>query len=85
MLPVSEAHCKYLTPAKYDELLVIESTLDPNIKGGMKIDYRILSEDLQTVHATGTTLHAFVNGEGRVTRPPQFIRDLIHSRTAPKP
>lgn len=77
LLPVAEAHCRYLTPATYDAPLVIEATLDTNIKGGMKIDYRVLSRDQKTLHATGFTKHAFLTPDGRVTRPPQFIRDLI--------
>lgn len=80
-LPVSEVQCKYMAPARYDELILIQATLDPEIKGGMKIDYRILSHDRQTLHATGFTRHAFMNREGRVTRPPAFIRELIKSRS----
>lgn len=76
-LPVSEAHCKYMTPAKYDEILVIEATLDDTFKAGLKIDYRITSEDGETTHATGYTRHAFLNREGKVIRPPKFMRELI--------
>lgn len=79
-LPVSEVQCKYKTPAKYDELLIIESTLDPEFKGGLKIDYRITSADHKTVHATGYTRHAFLNQQGRVTRPPKFMRELIEKQ-----
>ena len=76
-LPVSEVQCKYLAPARYDELIVIEAALDPDVKGSLKIDYRISSHDGQTLHATGHTRHAFLNSQGRVTRPPAFMRDLI--------
>ena len=77
LLPVSEAHCKYKTPAKYDEVLLIEAILDTDVKAVLKINYRITSENGQTVHATGYTRHAFLNREGRVVRPPDFFRDLI--------
>lgn len=80
LLPVAEAHCKYAAPARYDHLLTIEASLDPQYKGGLKIDYRIYSEDEKTLHATGYTRHAFVNKEGRVVRPPQFIRQLINQQ-----
>ena len=76
-LPVAEAHCKYHTPARYDTVLHIEAVLDTEVKGGMKIDYRITSADGRTLHATGYTRHAFVTKDGRVTRPPRFIRELI--------
>jgi acyl-CoA thioester hydrolase len=80
ILPVAEARCKYATPARYDQLLTIEASLDPYYKGGLKIDYRILSQDEKTLHASGYTRHAFVNKEGRVVRPPSFMRELINRR-----
>lgn len=76
-LPVAEAHCKYQQPAKYDDLLTIEATYDPNVKGGIKIDYRILSQDETTVHATGYTKHAFLDLQGNIIRPPAFFRELL--------
>ena len=78
-LPVAEAHCKYQQPAKYDDMLTIEATLDPNTKGGVKIDYRILSQDGMAIHATGYTRHAFLNLEGKVVRPPAFFCELVDS------
>ena len=79
-LPVSEVQCKYLAPAKYDELIFIGACLDPKVKAGLKIDYTITSEDGQIVHATGFTLHAFLNHQGKVVRPPKVIRELIKGR-----
>jgi len=84
LLPVAEARCKYAAPAKYDDLLTIEASLDPQYKGGLKIDYRILSQDEQTLHATGFTRHAFVNPDGRVVRPPKFMRTLINRQLQSK-
>jgi len=45
----------------------------------------ILSRDELTLHATGSTRHAFVNTEGRVVRPPQFMRELIRRQIDPEP
>ena len=83
LLPVAEAHCRYLAPAKYDDLLIIESSLDAAYKGGLRITYRVMSEDEQNLHATGYTRHAFMNPEGRVVRPPKFMRELIARQTEP--
>ena len=77
LLPVSEAYCKYMTPARYDDVLLIEATLDTEMKAGLKIDYRITSADGGIVHAVGHTRHAFLTRDGRIIRPPQFMRDLI--------
>lgn len=76
-LPVSESHCKYSTPAKYDDILVIETSLDTKLKAGMKFDYTIYKEDGRTIIAKGYTIHPCVNGNGKVVRPPKFLKDVI--------
>jgi acyl-CoA thioester hydrolase len=81
-LPVSEAYCKYLFPVRYDDPLVIETTLDAAVKGAMKFDYRLLNEDLAIVFAEGYTKHPCVTPEGRVMRPPKFLRDFITQHIA---
>ena len=67
-LPVAEVFCKYSAPAKYDDLLVIETSLDIRVKGGIKFDYRIWSADGQVLLAYGYTKHACLNREGKVDR-----------------
>ncbi len=76
-LPVSESHCKYSTPARYDDILVIETSLDTKRKAGIKFDYTIYKEDGQTIIARGYTIHPCVNGDGKVVRPPKFLKDVI--------
>jgi acyl-CoA thioester hydrolase len=76
-LPVAEAHCKYSVPAQYDDVLVIETSLDTKIKGAIKFDYRVFSEEGQTLLARGYTKHACLNQEGKVIRPPKFIYEVI--------
>jgi acyl-CoA thioester hydrolase len=76
-LPVAESHCKYASPAKYDDILVIETSLDPKLKAGLKFDYKIFKEDGRTLIAEGYTKHPCVNGEGKVVRPPPFLRKVI--------
>ena len=76
-LPVAEAYCKYSAPAKYDDLLIIETSLDTRLKGAIKFDYRIFSEDSKTLLAQGYTRHACLNREGKVVRPPDFIKEVI--------
>ena len=76
-LPVSEVGCKFLGPIRYDDLLVIETTLDTTVRGGMKFDYRIFKENDETVLARGFSKHACMNRELKVVRPPAFIMDLV--------
>ena len=80
-LPVSEAYCKYLASVHYDMMLIIETSLDLKVKGAVKFNYRLLSEDEQTVHAKGYTKHACVNEKGRVVRPPGFLAEMFAKLT----
>ena len=81
-LPVSEVQCKYLAPAEYDDLIIIRAALDPDVKAGLKIDYTITDQHRKTLHATGFTMHAFLNKQGKVVRPPRIIRELIKLQLA---
>ena len=76
-LPVSETHCKYSTPAKYDDIIVIETSVDTSVKGGIKFDYTIYAEDGETLLAKGYTKHAYMNTDGKVVRPPKFMKTVI--------
>jgi len=76
-LPLSEANCKYLTSARYDDEIIIEATLDPSVKAGVKFNYVIYREAGAEIVAKGFTLHAFTNGAGRVVRPPDFFKQVV--------
>ncbi|MDI6687937.1 MAG: thioesterase family protein [Desulfobacterales bacterium] len=77
LLPVSEAYCKFLFPAQYDDVLVINTSVDNDFKGGIKFIYTIDDEDSQKVLAKGYTKHACVDHNGRLIRPPKFLTELI--------
>ncbi len=76
-LPVSEAYCKYVDSARYDDLIVIETTVDNSLRAGMKFNYRILRKDDETELVQGFTKHAYLDRSGRVIRPPRFITDIL--------
>lgn len=76
-LPVSEAHCNYVTPIMYDDTLIVETGLDDGVKGGFKFNYRLYRESDSQLIAEGYTRHPCVNNDGKVVRPPQFLLDLI--------
>jgi len=76
-LPLSEVHCKFNGPSRYDDVLHIETCLDTRYKAGMKFDYQIFSEGGEKPLAVGYTKHAFMDGSGRLVRPPKFLRDMI--------
>jgi len=80
-LPVTEVFCKFHNPLKYDDILVIETSLDTRLRAGIKFDYRLLYGDEKTIAATGYTKHAFLDGNGRVVRPPAYLRKIISQQS----
>jgi acyl-CoA thioester hydrolase len=74
-LPVLEVSAKYLRPAVYDDTLEVTATVRERPQLRIRIDYEVRrGEELL---ATGNTLHAFVDREGRPVRPPPWAVDMF--------
>jgi len=70
-LPVVEASVSYRLPARYDDLLTIETSLAEARRASARFGYRVLRGD--ELLATGHTVHACVGLDGRVQRMPQDL------------
>jgi acyl-CoA thioester hydrolase len=77
LLPVSEAYCKFLASAQYDDILIIKTVLDTSVKAGIKFNYEVCNQADKRLLTTGYTKHAFMDTQGKVIRPPGFFRELI--------
>ena len=77
-LPVSEVFCKYHVPARYDDLLIIETTVDFLKRASIQFSYRILRQSDETLLITGSTLHAFVDREGKIVKVPPALRSKLN-------
>lgn len=78
-LPVIEAHCNYLNGAKYDDEILIRTTLRnvPTVR--IQLDYEIFVNETKIV--TGYTVHSFVDAvKFRPIRPPSDFVDLIKQK-----
>ena len=73
-LMVASANCQYKSPARYDDIVRIQSWI-PEIKNSsLKFEYKLyLGERLL---ANGESVHVFTNKSGRPIKIPQEIRDL---------
>ena len=78
-LPVSEVFCRYLISAKYDDVLIIETSVDFLKRASIQFAYRILRKADEVQMVTGTTLHAFVDREGRIVRVPSSLLGKLKS------
>lgn len=77
-LPVLEVSAKYLRPAFYDDTLVIRTTLQEKPLLRIRLEYEVRRGD--ELLATGGTVHAFVDSEGRPVRPPAFAIERMNEK-----
>jgi acyl-CoA thioester hydrolase len=81
-LPVAEAAVSYRVPARYDDLLDLEVSLGEVRRASARFEYRLLREG--TVLATGHTVHACVDLEGRLQRlPAELVSRLSDGEAVP--
>lgn len=74
-LPVTEAGVRYQSPARYDDLVTVETSLAEVRRASARFSYRVLRGD--EVLASGHTVHACVDAAGRVQRmPPELVEAL---------
>lgn len=76
-LPVIEAHCAYRQPARYDEEIEIRTTGRLLSPARVAFDYEVVRPRDAMVVATGSTVHAAVDRDGRPRRLPERVKGLL--------
>jgi len=81
-LAVTELRARYLRAARYDEEVVVETSIEELRSRGLTFHYRVLRGLDGTLLAEGETVHVCIDDEGRPRRLPKEVRDML-KRTAP--
>lgn len=76
-LPVVEASVRYRHPAKYDDLLRIETEVTEVRRASLRFAYRIVREEDERLLAEGETIHACVDLEHRPVKLPGRLVELL--------
>ena len=74
-LPVTEAHCQYRQPARYDDEIEIRTQAKLISPVRIRFDYEVVRDD--SVLGSGHTVHAAVDATGRPCRLPERVRELF--------
>lgn len=81
ILPVTECFARYKSPAFYDDLLEIETSIAELRKFSCRFNYRITRKDdhrsKPTLIVKGYTIHAAVTREGKLSRLPESIMSKL--------
>ena len=73
-LPVVEAHCQYLQPARYDDELEIATWAILVTAVRVRFDYEVTRAADAMVSAVGHTVHAALGVNGKPCRLPEHVR-----------
>ena len=76
-LPVREAACRYLAPARYDDVIHIRTGLAGRSRASLNFAYEITDATRAQILTRGTTQHAVVNAQGRPVRVPDWLSALF--------
>ena len=76
-LPVIQANCRFLQPARYDDKLTVLTRGRIHSPVRVEFTYELRRSQDELVLATGETLHAATGQTGRPSRLPENIRAML--------
>jgi acyl-CoA thioester hydrolase len=79
MLAVAEANVRYRAPARYDDLIRVETTLTDVSSRAVTFEYRILNAETGVLLATASTLLVALDSSHRVVKLPAEIRERLEA------
>ena len=78
-LPVTEVDARYVNPARYDDLVVVRTSVDRVRSRSVTMYYEVLMKETGQLLVTGHTKHFCTDREGRVRRFPRDLMDAFSS------
>ena len=76
-LPVVEATCRYVAPARYEDLLLVGIEVPAVTRVTLTFRYQVTREGESDVLCTGTTIHACLGKGGRPARLPEWVASMV--------
>lgn len=76
-LPVIEAHCEYRQGARYDDEVRIQTRAHKLSPVRIRFEYEVIRHADGARLASGYTVHAAIDRQGRPTRMPERVKDLF--------
>ncbi len=79
LLMVAEASCRYRTPARYDEEVVVSTRASKSHARLVKFEYRMVGAESGAELASGETVHVFCGRDLRPVKLPEKYREAFHA------
>ena len=78
--PVVEVKCNYKQPARYNDIIIIKTTIDNIGNSSIKFNYDIIRKNDKVVLANGYTINVFVNMKTQESTPiPEELRKVLQN------
>ncbi|AKU90895.1 acyl-CoA thioesterase [Vulgatibacter incomptus] len=85
LLPVVEATVRYKHPARYDDLIRVETWIAELGRASLRFEYRVVRTGDERLLTEGHTAHVCVDREHKPRRLPEELRRLLEPRTGMHP
>ena len=83
VFPITDVRAKYVSPGKFDDVVLIETTPTALTQAKMAFDYRIIRKADGEVMVTGHSQNVFTSQEtGRITRLPEKYYSILAAAMA---
>jgi acyl-CoA thioester hydrolase len=82
---VAEAYCRYLSPARYEDDLIISTGITELTRRTLRFGYEITRERDGAKIARGETLHVLMTPQGKPASLPEKYRELLCERCKAEP
>lgn len=76
-LLLTEVNCHYLYPARYDQIVFIETQIIFVKRASIKFSFIIWDEKQEKALVEGESVHACINKQGKIVRIPREITEKI--------
>lgn len=76
-LPVVEAHLEYLKPARFEDVLVIKTHVKEIRRASVTFAYEVRRKGEEAALARGHTVHVTTTREGKASRMPDWVREML--------
>ena len=76
-LPVISATCDYKEGAKFEDEIIVSTSINQVPKARMKIDYEVYRKKDKRLLVVGHTVHGFIDKDGKPKKPPKSLIDCL--------
>ena len=76
-LPVVEAHCRYHSSTKFDDLIVCQTWVSELKRTSIKFSYQVFNKANDELVCEGWTIHVFINKAFKPIKIPEEIRNGV--------